>query len=184
MACEVRSTQPRPILRGAIEQPAAILRAAADIIRVRAADKGIDIVTNLPPGLPAVGVDLVRFGNALQNLLDNALAYTERGGRITLTASATGDKVSLSVADTGIGIPPEHLPHVFDRFFRVPGQSRAGGTGLGLAIVREIVAAHGGVITCESRIGEGAVFHISLPVHTAVATAAGIQSADPEGTRL
>ena len=69
----------------------------------------------------------------------------------------------LSVADTGAGIPPEHLPHVFERFFRVPGRAAASGTGLGLAIVREIVTAHGGSVTCESRPGEGTVFRITLP---------------------
>jgi signal transduction histidine kinase len=68
------------------------------------------------------------------------------------------------VADTGQGIAPEHLPHVFERFFRVPGHSRGGGTGLGLAIAREIVIAHGGTITCDSRPGAGTVFRLTLPV--------------------
>jgi signal transduction histidine kinase len=71
--------------------------------------------------------------------------------------------VTLSIADTGIGIPAEHLPFVFDKFFRVPGQSEEGGTGLGLAITREIVAAHGGTISCESEPGKGTVFSITLP---------------------
>jgi signal transduction histidine kinase len=70
----------------------------------------------------------------------------------------------LSVADSGIGIPPEHLPHVFEKFFRVPGQSRGGGTGLGLAIVHEIITAHGGTVTCQSQVGSGTTFHIRLPI--------------------
>src|SRR5262249_56949144 len=74
-----------------------------------------------------------------------------------------GGRVWLSVADTGVGIPPESLPHVFERFFRVPGQSKEGGTGLGLAIVREVVAAHGGEVTCESAPGRGTVFRLTLP---------------------
>ena len=69
----------------------------------------------------------------------------------------------LTVADTGVGIPPEYLPHVFDRFFRIPGQSEEAGTGLGLAIVKEIVTAHGGEITCESEPGKGTTFRITLP---------------------
>jgi signal transduction histidine kinase len=111
-------------------------------------------------------VDVARLGHALQNLLDNALTYTDRGGRVTLAASADGDSVTLSVADTGCGIPPEHLPHVFEKFFRVPGQSRGSGTGLGLAIVNEIVTAHGGAVTCESKPGTGTLFRLVLPAAT------------------
>ena len=71
--------------------------------------------------------------------------------------------MTLAVADTGVGIPAEYLPHVFDRFFRIPGQSDETGTGLGLAIVKEIVAAHKGEVTCESEPGKGTTFRITLP---------------------
>ena len=71
------------------------------------------------------------------------------------------------MADTGVGIPQEHLSHLFERFFRIPGQSRGGGTGLGLAIVHEIVVAHGGTITCESKVDVGTVFRLTLPIFTA-----------------
>jgi signal transduction histidine kinase len=161
-----------------VTPPAALLRAVADVSRPRADDKGIELGINVAPGLPVVSVDSVRMGNALQNLVDNALAYTERGGRITLSATATDGVVTLAVSDTGIGIPEEHLPHVFDRFFRVPGQSRAGGTGLGLAIVREIVAAHGGTVSCDSRVGKGTEFRISLPAHSVAFSAIEAKSAD------
>jgi signal transduction histidine kinase len=117
----------------------------------------------VPDGLPNVPVDVGRIAHALGNLLDNALTYTDRGGRIAITAGIEGNDVVLSVSDTGIGIPADHLPHVFDKFFRVPGQSRGTGTGLGLAIVREIVTAHGGSITCESQVGVGTTFRIRLP---------------------
>jgi len=81
------------------------------------------------------------------------------------SAARDGEEtVRLSVADTESGIPPEHLPHVFEKFFRIPDQSRAGGTGLGLSIVREIVAAHHGDITCASTLGHGTTFHVRLPV--------------------
>jgi signal transduction histidine kinase len=146
------------------EAPGALLRAAADAVHPRALDKGVEIALELPPNLPLVAVDAARFANALHNLLDNALTYTERGGRITLSASAAGDGVTLAVADTGCGIPPEHLPHVFEKFFRVPGQSRGSGTGLGLAIVQEIVAAHGGTISCASQPGVGTTFRLTLPL--------------------
>jgi NtrC-family two-component system sensor histidine kinase KinB len=146
------------------ETPAALLQAAADALLPRAQDKGVDIALELPPGLPDVAVDAARFGNALGNLLDNALTYTDRGGRITLSAAAGTDGVTLTVSDTGCGIPPEHISHVFEKFFRVPGQSRGSGTGLGLAIVQEIVTAHGGTITCSSQPGEGTTFRIKLPL--------------------
>jgi signal transduction histidine kinase len=144
--------------------PESLLQAAADAVRPRAEDKGVEIVLDVPQGLPPVAVDAARLGHALRNLLDNALTYTDRGGRITLSASADSEFVTLSVADTGIGIPREHIPHVFEKFFRVPGQSRGTGTGLGLAIVNEVVAAHGGTITCESEPGAGTVFRLRLPL--------------------
>lgn len=146
------------------ESPRALLQSAADAIRAPAQDKSIEVVLTVPDGLPTVAVDVERIGHALRNLLDNAMAFTDRGGTITLSAVADGDAVVLSVADTGFGIPAEHLPHIFEKFFRVPGQSRGSGSGLGLAIVHEIVTAHGGSITCESRPSVGTTFRLRLPV--------------------
>jgi NtrC-family two-component system sensor histidine kinase KinB len=144
-------------------RPEELLRAAADSVRARAADLAIEIVVDLGENLPEVLIDASRFGSALQNLLDNALTYTDRGGRITLGAQRDGDEVELTIADTGIGIPADSLPHVFEKFFRVAGQSKGSGTGLGLAIVQEIVVAHHGTIMCESRPGRGTEFRIRLP---------------------
>lgn len=144
--------------------PTTLLRAAADDAASRADDKRVEIAVEDATGLPAVDVDAVRLGRALNNLLDNAITYTEPGGKVTLSATPGDDgRVRLAVSDTGIGIPPEHLPHVFDRFFRVPGRDETPGTGLGLAIVREIVAAHHGDIACASEPGRGTTFHITLP---------------------
>ena len=112
-----------------------------------------------------VAVDSRRLGQVLDNLLVNAATYTEPGGQIILsTRAAANDRVELSIKDTGVGIPVEYLPHVFDKFFRIPGQSRGHGTGLGLAIVREIVTAHGGEIVCESEPGTGTTFRLFLPL--------------------
>ncbi len=146
------------------ESPRSLLQSAADAVSVRAQDKSVEISLNVPDDLPAVSADAVRIDHALRNLLDNALVYTDRGGRITLSAAADGDGVILNISDTGCGIPPEHLPHVFEKFFRVPGQTRGTGTGLGLAIVQEIVTAHGGTIACESQPGTGTTFRLRLPV--------------------
>jgi signal transduction histidine kinase len=154
------------------EQPAALLQAAADTIAPRAEAKEVTVKVKAPTDLPPVSADTARLGHALNNLLDNALTYTGPGGQITLAAEATGETVTLTVADTGQGIPHEHLPHVFDKFFRIPGQSAETGTGLGLAIVREIVTAHGGTIDCESTLGGGTVFRIRLPAWS------GLQSND------
>jgi signal transduction histidine kinase/HAMP domain-containing protein len=155
----------RGALRPQATAPQALLDAAAEVARPRAESKHVDLVVQDASGLPPVATDPERLGHALNNLLDNALTYTPEGGKITLSAAADGEaRVVLQVADTGTGIPPDYLPHVFERFFRVPGQSQARGTGLGLAIVREIVTAHGGEITCDSRPGEGTVFRLALPV--------------------
>jgi PAS domain S-box-containing protein len=141
-----------------------LLQAATDAVHARAADKGVELVVELPPDLPLVALDGQRLGHALGNLLDNAITYTDRRGRITVAATAASDTLTVSVTDTGVGIPPEYLPHVFDKFFRVPGQSTGGGSGLGLAIAQEIVHAHGGEIRCESRRGAGTVFSLTLPI--------------------
>ena len=146
------------------EKPGELVRAAADLARPKAEDKGIKIECDVPVDLPPVAADSARLAQALGNLLDNAVTYTDAGGQIRATASLADKSVVFSIADTGIGIPPEHLAHVFDRFFRVPGQSRGTGTGLGLATAREIITAHGGTISCESRPGEGTVFHFRLPL--------------------
>ena len=161
-----------------LASPATLLRAAADAVRARADDSGIAIVFDVQPDLPAVSVDSSRMEHALQNLLDNALSYTERGGRIVLSATAHDNFVSIAIADTGSGISPEHVPHIFDRFYRVPGRSRIGGTGLGLAIVREIVIAHGGTIECESQLNKGTTFRILLPANQNAKQISATQVAD------
>jgi NtrC-family two-component system sensor histidine kinase KinB len=159
--------QGRRQLDFAPEAPRLLLQTAADTIQARAHDHGVEIVVDAEPGLPAIAADGTRFQTALNNLLDNALNHTDRGGRVTLRAEkGHGETIVLSVADTGRGIPAEALPHVFEKFFRVPGQSPASGTGLGLAIVKEIVLAHGGTIACESVLGAGTTFRIALPAAT------------------
>jgi two-component system, NtrC family, sensor histidine kinase KinB len=151
------------------EQPLALLQAAREASRHQAEEKGVEVVVDAPADLPQVRVDAESLSHALRNLIDNAVTYTDRGGRITLAASSSGDAVTLSVADTGTGIPQEYLPHLFDKFFRVPGQPQGGGTGLGLPIAREIVTAHGGAIGCDSHQGKGTVFRVTLPVWPAEA---------------
>jgi signal transduction histidine kinase len=144
--------------------PVDLLRQAADAVRSRAEDKHVELEVTAGEPVPPLRVDPDRMARALGNLLNNAVRYTPSGGRVTLSAAPGADgRVVLTVADTGIGIPTEYLPHVFDRFFRIPGQSDEAGTGLGLAIVKEVVAAHRGEVTCESEPGKGTTFRIVLP---------------------
>jgi two-component system, NtrC family, sensor histidine kinase KinB len=149
----------RPVLTGDL------LRVAADEAAPRVEAKHLRLTIDGSVDLPPVAADSVRVGAVLNNLVDNAITFTPPGGSVTLSAAAAGDgRVRLTVADTGIGIPAEHLPHLFEKFFRVPGGGRPGGTGLGLAIVREVVQAHGGEVAVESEPGRGTAFHVTLPV--------------------
>jgi signal transduction histidine kinase len=144
--------------------PIELLRQAADAIRPRTEDKHIVLEFKESEPLPPVAVDPARLAQAIGNLLNNAVTYTPAGGRVTLSSSLASDgRIILTVSDTGVGIPLEYQSHVFDRFFRIPGQSDEAGTGLGLAIAKEVVTAHGGEITCESEPGKGTTFQITLP---------------------
>ena len=108
--------------------------------------------------------DVYRLSQLLGNLIDNAIKYTPDGGTITLSLFRDGDWARMEVADTGIGIAPEHLSHVFDRFYRVDkARTRGrGGSGLGLAIVRGIAEQHGGKVTVTSDSGKGSTFTVWL----------------------
>jgi PAS domain S-box-containing protein len=128
-------------------------------------DKGVELVVEPADELPAVLVDTTRIHHVFSNLLGNALKYTAPGGRVVVSSELpTPDAVRIRVTDTGVGIPADHLDRVFDRFFRVPGQSGSSGAGLGLAIAKDIVEAHGGQIRVESIEGEGSTFIFTLRV--------------------
>ncbi len=144
-----------------------LVQTTADTFRPSAEAKGVSLKTELPAELPLCPVDTARLTQVLQNLLANALRHTPAGGVITVRAQSDSTTVALSIEDTGEGIPPEHLPYVFDRFYRTdPARSRdRGGAGLGLAIARAIVEAHGGqiAVTSEGVSGKGSTFTIQLP---------------------
>ncbi|MDB4895752.1 MAG: integral rane sensor signal transduction histidine kinase [Firmicutes bacterium] len=125
----------------------------------------IELVAEVAPDLPPIVADARRIEQVLVNLLSNALHHTPSGGQVAVRAWAEGEEVLLQVSDTGPGIPPEALPHIFDRFYRTDkSRSRTtGGSGLGLAIVRSLVAVHGGSVRVESSPGEGSRFTVSLP---------------------
>jgi two-component system phosphate regulon sensor histidine kinase PhoR len=128
-----------------------------------AQQKGLQIENKLTP--LAIDADERRIEQVISNLIDNAIKYTDKG-KITVTLRQEGAQAVMSVRDTGIGIPKEALPRLFERFYRVDkARSRGtGGTGLGLSIVERIIALHGGYIHVDSVVGRGTVFTVYLPV--------------------
>ncbi|BAS29258.1 sensor histidine kinase [Limnochorda pilosa] len=148
-------------------QPGQLARDAAARLEAAYAEKGVTLRLAVPDDLPPVLADSDRTLQVLTNLLNNALRYTPPEGSVEVTADRHGLDVRFSVRDTGVGIAPEHLPHLFERFYRVdPSRSRAaGGSGIGLTIARALVEAMGGRIWVESPgPGRGATFSFTLPV--------------------
>ncbi len=140
-----------------------LLGAAVDQMEVIAADKQISVTTDIPDSIPMTGMTdhLIRL---FLNLLDNAVKYTPRGGSIHVRAEQNKAETLIIIEDTGEGIDPEHLPHLFERFYRAEADRKySGGTGLGLAIARQIVREHSGSITIDSTVGQGTRVTVCLP---------------------
>ena len=134
----------------------------------QAETKRISLDLELTPDLPPVYADEDRAIQVLTNLTGNALQYTPEGGRVTISASRVNNEIQISIRDTGMGIPAEHLSHIFDRFYRVDksrSRQAGGGSGIGLTIARALVEAHGGRIWVESDgDGRGSTFSFTLPI--------------------
>jgi signal transduction histidine kinase len=149
---------------------APLVKTTAETFRPNAELKGVTVQTDLPPAdsVPPLNLDVARFTQVLQNLLSNALRHTPAEGTITVQLKPETEAVLLSISDTGEGIPPEHQPYIFDRFYRADlARSRdRGGAGLGLAIARAIIEAHNGQIKVASsgNPGQGSTFTIRLPL--------------------
>ena len=151
--------------RQAVDVPD-LLERAAGRLRAQATRAGLSLEVESKPGLPRASADPERVEQVLVNLLHNAVKFTDPGGSIRVTARLDDAAVQISIEDTGIGIPPDDLPRIFERFYKVDKsrtQGREGGTGLGLAIAKHIVQAHGGRIWAEHRDGGGTVFRFTLP---------------------
>lgn len=147
--------------------PAGLIRTAAERLQPQFADKGVRLNLDLTPDSPQLEVDTVRMSQVLLNLMGNALQYTPPGGEVTVSARAEDSKVTITVQDSGIGIAPEHIPHIFERFYRVDkSRSRTGGgSGVGLTISKHLVEAHGGRLTAASPgLNQGSTFTIYLPM--------------------
>jgi two-component system sensor histidine kinase BaeS len=146
--------------------PDALIETAVSAAADRFAAKGVTLTTHLESHLPALWADPHRLGQVLGNLLDNALRHTATGGRVDIAATADRGELAITVTDDGDGILAEHLPHVFERFYRVDAarDREQGGAGIGLAIAKALVEAHNGHITASSQgPGTGTTFTVTLP---------------------
>jgi two-component system sensor histidine kinase BaeS len=136
-----------------------------DSFKVQAEGAGVALTSDIANNLPSIVVDPARIRGVIGNLLSNAIRHSPAGGSVTVGVSASADAVVITVADSGEGIPPELLPHVFERFVKGTGSS---GSGLGLAIVHDIVTAHGGNVEVESQAGSGTRVRLTLPTRLAI----------------
>lgn len=145
--------------------PRELFLDCADLLRVRAVEKELKVSINIPKELPKIKADRDKIKQVMVNLISNAIKYNNIGGSIGLEANTDEDDIQVEISDTGAGIPPEYIPHLFQKFYRVPGTERlASGTGLGLAICKQIMDIHRGWIDVQSKVGEGTRFIVHLPV--------------------
>ena len=157
-------SQPEELSREEIHLPTFLAEMARDF-ELRAEKKGVKLHVDVPAEIAPLNADRLRMEQVFTNLTDNALKFTPEGGTVTLGAATSGSETLLWVSDTGQGILSSHLPHIFERFYRVDkGRSReVGGTGLGLSIVKHIARAHGGDAEAESTFGKGTTIRLRLP---------------------
>jgi signal transduction histidine kinase len=142
-----------------------LITALSANVEALATDKGIKFSIDAPENLVVNG-DKVKLRQLFINILENAVRYTPADGNISVSLVRKDSSALATISDTGIGIPPEHLPHIFERFYRVDkARSRAdGGVGLGMAIAKYIAESHKGNITVESEVGKGTTFNVSIPL--------------------
>ena len=145
-----------------------LLERALETLSNHAEKRDITIETSLDDTLPEVQADSRRVERVFANLINNAIKYTPIGGKVMISLASDGEMQVIEVADTGIGIPENYLPHIFKRFYRVPRENEVNekidGTGLGLAIVKIVVDRHHGDVSVFSEVGKGSVFTVRLPV--------------------
>lgn len=141
---------------------AELVEDLVDQHQIPAEAQGVRLSAELPPTCTILA-DKIQIERLVSNLLGNAIKYTPAGGQVNVRLVGEGDRVKFVVEDTGVGISPDHLPHIFDRFYRVPSADAEKGLGLGLSFVAWIVKAHGGTIDVESKPNEGTRFTVSLP---------------------
>jgi cell cycle sensor histidine kinase DivJ len=149
--------------------PAPAIASCADLLALKAQDAGVELTMRIAPDLPDVAADRRAFNQILINLISNAVKFTPRGGRVTVSARCDGAKLAVAVEDTGVGIGESDLPRLGEAFFqgRASYDRRHDGTGLGLSIVKGLVHLHGGEVDIKSRLGEGTRVTVRLPFEIA-----------------
>jgi signal transduction histidine kinase len=150
-------------IRREVVDLATVACEVAEMFEPLAEEREIRLIAEAPGPVTVAG-DPSRLRQLVTNLVDNAVRFTEPGGTVMLEVVGVADRAILSVTDNGIGIPAEHLPHVFERFYQAAAARNSGGCGLGLSICRWIVQAHGGTIQVKSGEGKGAEFAVTLPL--------------------
>jgi signal transduction histidine kinase len=144
------------------QSPQQLIGDAVSAMEAAFRDRGIAVEVDINAETPGVLADPARIDHVFSNLLSNALKFTPPGGHVNVTAAPEAEMVRFVIQDSGPGIAPEHLPRIFDRFYRASGPNQPGGAGLGLAIAKEIVELHGGQIQVQSEIGQGSRFSFTL----------------------
>lgn len=154
----------RVVLNLQVVDPVSMITPAVDRLLPQAERAGLRVVLDIPSDLPRVRIDPSLFRQVITNLVHNAIKFTPAGGEIHITARAAKQEIIVSVSDTGIGIPKEDLPRIFERFYKADRSRAGGGTGLGLAIAKHVVLSHGGRIWAESQEGRGSTFYFTIPL--------------------
>jgi signal transduction histidine kinase len=144
----------------------ALVKECCDVIQPKAAEAGISIQMNFSSQLPPIHADVDKIKQVLLNLLNNALKYNDPNGSIIIKSWSDDERITISVQDTGLGIPKKDLPHIFEKFYRVQQTAKnISGTGLGLSICKRIIEGHNGNIHVESELGKGSTFIFDLPIN-------------------
>mgnify|MGYP000002831523 FL=1 len=149
-------------LKFEIAKPIDLAELAVKQFTAIAAESSLELCSVVPDDVPNVWVDTEKIGHVFSNLINNAIKWTPQGGKITISGWEDDAMVSFSITDTGQGIEPEHLPHIFERFFKTDAARSQPGTGLGLSIARHIVDAHSGALSATSTTGEGSEFTFTV----------------------
>ncbi len=151
-------------LKTQLMDPSLIIEKVVERMQVQAERSGLSLVSTCPANLPQVIADPDRIGQVFVNLIHNSIKFTRPGGRINISAYSDRERVVFKIEDSGVGIEPESLQRIFERFYKIDRARSSGGTGLGLSISKHLIESHGGRIWVESEVGRGSSFFFTLPV--------------------